>query len=180
MCRDIWHYISIGYFNQKFKENEVGSSTMPHKINPIDFENAEGNLLIANALFEFLSRKLPVSRLQRDLTDSTVTRNIGVACSHTIIGFKSILKGLDKIEVNITKINKDLEDNWVVISEAIQIILKREGINNGYELLKDFTRNNSNIGKDELHIFIDGLNISEEVKEELKKITPFNYTGVVS
>ena len=177
MCRDIWHYISLGYFTQKFKKGEVGSSTMPHKINPIDFENAEGNLLLANALFEFLSRKLPISRLQRDLTDSTVTRNIGVACSHTIIGFKSILRGLDKIVVNRTKINEDLEDNWVVISEAIQTILKREGINDGYELLKDFTRNNSKIGKEEIHKFIDELKVSDEVKEDLKTITPYNYTG---
>ena len=179
MCRDIWHYISLGYFNQKFKENEVGSSTMPHKINPIDFENAEGNLLIGNTLFEFLSRKLPISRLQRDLTDSTVTRNIGVACSHTIIGFKSILKGLNKIEVNVEKINEDLNKNWVVISEAIQVILKREGITNGYELLKDFTRNNSKIGKEELHTFIDKLNVDNKVKLEFKKITPFNYTGII-
>jgi len=177
MCRDIWSYISMGYFNQKFKEGEVGSSTMPHKINPIDFENAEGNLMLANTLFQFLSSKLPISRLQRDLTDSTVSRNIGVACAHTVIAFKSMLRGLDKLTLNRVKINADLAANWVIIGEALQVILKREGITNGYELLKEFTRNNSVIGKEEIHNFIDELEINVDVKNEMKKISPFNYTG---
>lgn len=177
LCRDIWTYISFGYFTQKYNQNEVGSSTMPHKINPIDFENAEGNFMLAVSLYEFLARKLPISRLQRDLTDSTVTRNIGVACSHTVIGFKSMIKGLNKLEVNKVKIETDLEMNWAIIGEAIQTILKKEGIANGYELLKTFTRNNHHIGKTEFHHFIDTLDINEQIKIQLKSITPSNYIG---
>jgi len=177
LCRDIWTYISQGYFNQKFKKDEVGSSTMPHKINPIDFENAEGNFMLANALFTFFSSKLPISRLQRDLTDSTVSRNIGVAFSHTIIGFKSIMRGLKKLQVNKEKIDKDLVDNWIIVAEAIQVVLKREGIKNGYELLKQLSRNNKKVGRDEINMFIDNLCIDEEIKQELKNITPFNYVG---
>ncbi|MDY0254663.1 MAG: adenylosuccinate lyase [Tenuifilaceae bacterium] len=177
-CRDIWAYISMDYFKQKIKEGEVGSSAMPHKVNPIDFENAEGNLGIANALFEHLSEKLPISRLQRDLTDSTVMRNIGVPFAHTILSMNAIVKGLDKLVINPAAINADLERNWIVVSEAIQTILRREGYPYPYEALKDLTRTNKAISMEHLHEFIDRLDVKTSVKEELKKITPFNYTGV--
>jgi adenylosuccinate lyase len=176
--RDIWTYISMEYFKQKIREGEVGSSVMPHKVNPIDFENSEGNLGVANALLEHLSAKLPVSRLQRDLTDSTVLRNIGVPVAHTIIAFKSLLRGLDKIILNKDSMESDLEANWAVISEAIQTILRREGYPNPYEALKDLTRTNKTITRDELHDFIDGLKVTDNVKTELKAITPLNYTGI--
>lgn len=178
LCRDIWTYISMDYFKQKIAEDEVGSSTMPHKVNPIDFENAEGNLGIANANLEHLSAKLPISRLQRDLTDSTVTRNIGVPLAHTFISLKSILKGMDKLIINKERIEKDLRKNWMVISEGIQTILRREGYENPYEVLKEFTRTNARMEKEDLDDFIDGLEVSAAVKEELKQITPFNYIGV--
>jgi len=176
--RDIWTYISMGYFKQKIKKGEVGSSTMPHKVNPIDFENSEGNISIANAGFEQLSSKLPVSRLQRDLTDSTVTRFIGVPFGHTIIAIKSTLKGLNKILINEKAIEKDLEDNWAVVAEAIQTILRREFFPNPYEALKDLTRKNDVINKEAIHNFVDTLDVSDAVKEELKQITPQNYTGI--
>lgn len=176
--RDIWSYISMGYFKQKIKKGEVGSSTMPHKVNPIDFENSEGNIGIANAGFEQLSGKLPVSRLQRDLTDSTVTRFIGVPFAHTIIAIKSTLKGLDKLLLNKTTIENDLENNWAVVAEAIQTILRREFFPNPYEVLKDLTRKNDIINKEAIHNFVDGLNVDDSVKVELKKITPQNYTGI--
>ena len=176
--RDVWTYVSMEYFKQKTKKGEVGSSAMPHKVNPIDFENAEGNLGLANAIFEHLSAKLPVSRLQRDLTDSTVLRNIGVPFSHTIIAFKSIEKGLDKLLINDAKIHEDLENNWVVVAEAIQTVLRRENYPQPYEALKDLTRDNNKIDKKAMHQFVDGLKISNEIKKELKKITPHNYTGV--
>lgn len=179
-CRDTWSYVSMEYFRQKTKKGEVGSSAMPHKVNPIDFENAEGNLGIANALFEFLSAKLPVSRLQRDLTDSTVLRNIGVPFAHTLIAFRSIEKGLGKLVINDAKIYEDLENNWAVVAEAIQTILRRENYPNPYEALKDLTRGNNKIDKKAIHQFIDKLKIKEEVKKELKKITPHNYTGINS
>lgn len=175
--KDFWQYISMDYFQQKIIKNEVGSSAMPHKVNPIDFENSEGNISFANAIFEFLSSKLPVSRLQRDLTDSTVLRNIGVPISHTIIGIKSTIKGLNKLVVNKQKITEDLEKNWIVISEAIQTILRREGVDKPYELLKDLTRNNVKIDQKVFIDFISQLDISENVKKELLSITPFNYTG---
>ena len=175
---DIWTYISLDYFKQKINKDEVGSSAMPHKINPIDFENAEGNIGIANSIFDFFSNKLTKSRLQRDLSDSTVLRNIGVPFSHTVISIKSIIKGLDKLIVNKTKINADLEDNWIIISEAIQTILRREGYSNPYESLKELTRKNSSITKENLHKFIDSLDVSEKIKNELKVITPSNYTGI--
>ena len=175
--KDLWQYISMDYFQQKIIKNEVGSSAMPHKVNPIDFENSEGNISYANAIFEFLSSKLPVSRLQRDLTDSTVLRNVGVPISHTIIGIKSTIKGLNKLVVNKQKITEDLENNWIVISEAIQTILRREGVDKPYELLKDLTRNNAKIDEKVFIDFISQLDISENVKKELISITPFNYTG---
>ena len=175
--KDLWQYISMDYFQQKIIKNEVGSSAMPHKVNPIDFENSEGNISYANAIFEFLSSKLPVSRLQRDLTDSTVLRNVGVPISHTIIGIKSTIKGLNKLVVNKQKITDDLEKNWIVISEAIQTILRREGVDKPYELLKDLTRNNAKIDEKVFIDFISQLDISENVKKELLSITPFNYTG---
>ena len=175
---DIWTYISLNYFKQKIKKDEVGSSAMPHKINPIDFENAEGNIGVANSLFDFFSNKLTKSRLQRDLSDSTVLRNIGVPFSHTIISIKSIMKGLDKLIVNKSKINADLEENWIIISEAIQTILRREGYQNPYESLKELTRKNTSITKEILHKFIDSLEVNEKIKNELKVITPSNYTGV--
>ncbi len=178
MSRDIWLYISMDYFKLKINKEEVGSSAMPHKVNPIDFENAEGNLGIANAIFEHLSAKLPISRLQRDLTDSTVIRNIGVPLAHSFIAFKSLLKGLDKLEVNEKKINSDLEDNWAVVAEAIQTILRRENYPNPYEKLKELTRKNEKITKDSIQSFIDNLDIKDEIKKELKSITPFNYTGI--
>jgi adenylosuccinate lyase len=176
--RDFWTYISMEYFKQKIKEGEVGSSVMPHKVNPIDFENSEGNLGVANALFEHLSAKLPVSRLQRDLTDSTVLRNIGVPFAHSLIAFKSLLRGLDKIVLNQEALERDLNENWAVISEAIQTILRREGFPNAYEALKDLTRTNKPVGKNELHNFIERLPISDSVKEEIKSISPMNYTGL--
>jgi len=178
LCRDIWSYISVEYFKQKLKAGEVGSSAMPHKVNPIDFENAEGNLGVANALLEHLAAKLPVSRLQRDLTDSTVLRNIGVPMSHMLISFKSILKGLDKLILNEKAFELDLEDNWAVVAEAVQTILRREGYPKPYEALKDLTRTNTHVTKDSMHAFIDTLNVSAAIKEELKKITPHNYTGI--
>ena len=176
--RDIWSYVSMEYFTQKTKKGEVGSSAMPHKVNPIDFENAEGNLGMANTIFGHLSSKLPVSRLQRDLTDSTVLRNIGVPFAHTLIAFRSIEKGLDKLVLNDAKIYEDLENNWSVVAEAIQTILRRENYPNPYEALKDLTRGNNKIDKKTIHQFIDGLKIKYDVKKELKKITPQNYTGV--
>ena len=179
MCRDIWTYISQEYFKQKIVKAEVGSSAMPHKVNPIDFENAEGNLGLANSLFEYMAAKLPISRLQRDLTDSTVLRNIGVPMSHTIIAFQSLLKGLDKLIVNYPALDADLTNNWLVVSEGIQTVLRREGFPKPYELLKEMTRTSEeNIDKYKLNALIDQLNVSPEVKEELKSITPFNYTGI--
>ncbi|ODT35481.1 MAG: adenylosuccinate lyase [Niabella sp. SCN 42-15] len=179
LCLDIWTYISMEYFKQKTKPGEVGSSAMPHKVNPIDFENAEGNLGIANSLLEHLSAKLPVSRLQRDLTDSTVLRNIGVPVAHTIIAIKSIEKGLGKLVLNATKLNDDLEHNWAVVAEAIQTILRREKYPNPYEALKELTRGKAGITKQSIHEFIKGLKVSTGIKRELKQITPQNYTGVV-
>ena len=178
--RDIWTYISMEYFGQKVKKTETGSSTMPHKVNPIDFENSEGNLGIANALFEYLSAKLPVSRLQRDLTDSTVIRNIGVPLAHSMIAYKSLLRGLDKIVLNEKKLKEDLDRNWAVVSEAIQTILRREGYPDPYEALKELTRGKEGISKKSLHKFISGLKVSKAVKDELKAVTPFNYTGIIS
>ena len=178
MCIDIWTYISHDYFKQKIIKGEVGSSAMPHKINPIDFENSEGNIGLANSLFDFLSNKLPKSRLQRDLSDSTVLRNIGVPFGHSLISFESILKGLNKIYVNEDKINKDIEENWIVVSEAIQTILRREGYSNPYEIMKELTRNNQKIDKESLHGFIDDLKIDDTIKKELKQISPYNYTGI--
>ncbi|HUR65190.1 MAG TPA: adenylosuccinate lyase [Chitinophagaceae bacterium] len=178
LSKDIWSYVSMEYFKQKTKKGEVGSSAMPHKVNPIDFENAEGNLGMANAIFEFLASKLPVSRLQRDLTDSTVLRNIGVPFAHTLIAFRSIEKGLAKLVVNDAKIYDDLDNNWAVVAEAIQTVLRRENYPNPYEALKDLTRGNNTIDKKGIHQFIDGLKIKDEIKKELKKITPHNYTGL--
>ncbi|XCF07336.1 adenylosuccinate lyase [Tamlana crocina] len=176
--RDIWTYVSMDYFKQKIKKGEVGSSAMPHKVNPIDFENSEGNLGIANAVFEHLSAKLPISRLQRDLTDSTVLRNVGVPFGHTIIGFKATLKGLNKLLLNEAKFAEDLENNWAVVAEAIQTILRREGYPNPYEALKGLTRTNSKINQESISNFIDTLEVSNTIKEELKRITPSNYTGI--
>ena len=176
--RDLWQYISMDYFKQQIKEGEVGSSAMPHKVNPIDFENSEGNLGIANAVFEFLSSKLPISRLQRDLTDSTVLRNIGVPFGHTLIGLKSTLKGLGKLLVNTTKIEDDLNANWAVVAEAIQTILRKEGYPNPYEALKELTRTNSIINREAIQQFISGLDVEDSLKDKLKTITPFNYTGI--
>ncbi len=176
--RDMWQYISMEYFKQKIKEGEVGSSAMPHKVNPIDFENAEGNLGIANALLEHLSSKLPISRLQRDLTDSTVTRNIGMPLAHGLIAIKSTTKGLNKLLLNQEEINNDLEQNWAVVAEGIQTVLRREGYPKPYEALKDLTRTNQHITKESISGFIDNLDLSKEVKDELKKITPQNYTGI--
>ena len=176
-CRDIWSYISIDYFKQKLKEGEIGSSAMPHKVNPIDFENAEGNLMIANSLFEFLSAKLPISRMQRDLTDSTVLRNIGVPIAHTLIAYRSILRGLNKLIVNTSKIESDLEENWAVVAEAIQTVLRREQIEKPYELLKDLTRTNSKITKEDIKAFIQNLSVSQEIKDELMNISPSNFVG---
>lgn len=176
--RDIWTYVFMDYFKQKITKGEIGSSAMPHKVNPIDFENSEGNLGIANAVFEHLSAKLPISRLQRDLTDSTVLRNIGVPIGHTLIGFKSTLKGLGKLLLNKEKLNADLEANWAVVAEAIQTILRREGYKNPYEALKGLTRTNEKINKESISKFIDGLEVSDDIKDELKAITPQNYTGI--
>jgi adenylosuccinate lyase len=178
MDRDIWAYISKNYFKQKIKEGEIGSSAMPHKVNPIDFENAEGNAGLANASFEFFASKLPISRLQRDLTDSTVLRNIGVPMAHTLIAINSTLRGLNKIILNEEAINADLDNNWAVVAEAIQTVLRRESYPNPYEALKDLTRTNQKITAATMANFIDGLNVSAELKLELKNITPFNYTGV--
>ena len=177
LCRDIWTYISMDYFKQTIRKNEVGSSAMPHKVNPIDFENAEGNLGIANALLEHFSAKLPISRLQRDLTDSTVIRNIGMPMAHTILAINSTMKGLKKLILNPEKINADLDDNWAVVSEAIQTILRRENYPQPYEALKNLTRSNEKITKESLHQFIDSLKVSAAIKKELKSFTPFNYTG---
>jgi adenylosuccinate lyase len=176
--RDIWTYISMDYFKQKIKKGEVGSSAMPHKVNPIDFENSEGNLGLANAIFEHLSAKLPISRLQRDLTDSTVLRNVGVPFAHTIIGFTSTLKGLNKLLINKEKFAEDLENHWAVVAEAIQTILRREAYPNPYEALKGLTRTNEKITQKSMADFIDSLEISNEIKTELKAITPSNYTGI--
>jgi len=178
LSRDFWAYISMNYFKQKIKEGEVGSSAMPHKVNPIDFENAEGNLGWANAIFEHLSAKLPISRLQRDLTDSTVLRNIGVPIAHTLIALKSLAKGIDKLILNETALAKDLEENWAVVAEAIQTILRREGYPKPYEALKELTRGNEAITKESIHRFIDTLKISDLVKAELKNISPQNFTGI--
>lgn len=177
LCKDIWTYISMEYFKQRVFKNEVGSSAMPHKVNPIDFENAEGNLGIANALFHHFSAKLPVSRLQRDLTDSTVLRNLGVPLAHTILSFQSIMKGLSKLLLNQPKIIADLENNWAVVAEGIQTILRRENYPEPYEALKDLTRGNDHITQETLSSFIDKLNVSAKIKTELKAITPINYTG---
>ncbi|MEM1407596.1 MAG: adenylosuccinate lyase [Bacteroidota bacterium] len=176
--RDVWQYVSMNYFKQKIKAGEVGSSAMPHKVNPIDFENAEGNLGLANALFEHMSVKLPISRLQRDLTDSTVLRNIGTPLGHMLIALKSLIKGMNKLELNENAISADLEDNWAVVAEAIQTILRREGYPKPYEALKDLTRKNEKVTQQSIHAFVDNLNIKEDVKAELKTITPFNYTGI--
>lgn len=176
--RDVWTYVSMEYFKQKIKAGEVGSSAMPHKVNPIDFENSEGNLGLANAIFEHLSAKLPVSRLQRDLTDSTVLRNIGVPFGHTLIGFKSTLKGLNKLLLNEAKFAEDLENNWAVVAEAIQTILRREAYPNPYEALKGLTRTNEKINQQSISNFINTLDVSDKIKEELKAITPSNYTGI--
>ncbi len=177
LSRDMWLYISMGYFSQRTIKSEVGSSTMPHKINPIDFENAEGNLGVANALFNHLASKLPVSRLQRDLSDSTVIRNLGMPYAHAIIAIASLKKGLKKLRVNETKIKEDLMENWAVVAEAIQTILRRERYPKPYETLKQLTRTNKKITKETIHNFIDSLNLADELKKELKSITPFNYTG---
>jgi len=176
-CKDIWHYISINYLIQKVNKKEVGSSAMPHKINPIDFENAEGNLMLANSLYTFFAEKLPISRLQRDLTDSTVSRNIGLPLAYTKIAFDSIIKGINKLDIGKETIEKDLNDNWAVISEAIQTILRREKISNPYELLKDLTRSNDNITKESISKFINDLPINQKIKDELSKISPKNYIG---
>lgn len=178
MTRDLWQYISMDYFKQKIKAGEVGSSAMPHKVNPIDFENAEGNLGIANALLEHLSAKLPISRLQRDLTDSTVTRNIGVPMAHGLIALKSTTKGLNKLLLNRDKISSDLEDNWAVVAEAIQTILRREGYPEPYEALKELTRKNEQITEESIRAFINQLDVNDTIKEELKSINPHNYTGI--
>ena len=178
LCRDMWTYISMDYFKQRIKAGEVGSSAMPHKVNPIDFENAEGNLGIANALLEHLAAKLPISRLQRDLTDSTVIRNIGVPIAHTLLSIKSIQRGVGKLIINTEAINADLERNWIVVSEAIQTILRREGYPNPYEALRDLTRTHKHIGQRELYDFVDGLNIPQDVRDEIKAITPSNYIGI--
>jgi len=177
--RDVWTYVSMGYFKQKIKAGEVGSSAMPHKVNPIDFENSEGNVGIANALYEFLAAKLPVSRLQRDLTDSTVLRNLGVPIAHQLIALTALLRGLNKLELNQEAINNDLEDNWAVVSEAIQTILRRENYPQPYEALKALTRKNEKITEKTIAEFIDNLDVSDKIKYELKRITPFNYVGVL-
>jgi adenylosuccinate lyase len=178
LCRDIWSYISMDYFSQSIKKGETGSSAMPHKVNPIDFENAEGNLGIANAFFEHLACKLPVSRLQRDLTDSTVLRNIGVPIAHTVLSIKAILKGLSKISVNKKIIDADLKANWIVVAEAVQTVLRREGYPEPYEILKDLTRKNRKVKQADFVKFIDSLQVDESLKVELKAITPFNFTGI--
>ena len=176
--RDVWTYVSMEYFKQKIKEGEIGSSAMPHKVNPIDFENSEGNLGIANAIYEHLSAKLPISRLQRDLTDSTVLRNVGVPIGHSLLALASLIKGMNKLLINEDKIALDLENNWAVAAEAIQTVLRREGYPKPYEALKELTRTNEKITADSIAKFIDGLNVNDDIKTELKKITPFNFTGV--
>ncbi len=176
--KDVWQYISLNYFKQKIKAGEVGSSAMPHKVNPIDFENAEGNLGIANALYEHLAAKLPISRLQRDLTDSTVMRNIGVPLGHTLLSLKSLEKGIGKLELNKAAIDADLEDNWAVVAEAIQTVLRKENYPNPYEALKELTRTHEKITQASIHKFIDGLEVTKELKAKLKAISPFNYTGI--
>lgn len=176
--RDVWTYVSMEYFKQKIKEGEIGSSAMPHKVNPIDFENSEGNLGIANAIYEHLSAKLPISRLQRDLTDSTVLRNVGVPIGHSLLALSSMIKGMNKLLINEGKITADLENNWVVAAEAIQTVLRREGYPKPYEALKELTRTNEKITAASIAKFIDGLNVSDDIKDELKQITPFNFTGV--
>lgn len=178
LSRDMWQYISMEYFKQKIKEGEIGSSAMPHKVNPIDFENAEGNLGLANAIFEHLSAKLPVSRLQRDLTDSTVLRNIGSPFAHSLIAFQALMKGLNKVILNEAAIESDLEKNWAVVAEGIQTVLRREGYPKPYEALKELTRTNTTITKESIHNFIETLNVSDVIKVELKRISPYNYTGV--
>jgi adenylosuccinate lyase len=175
--RDVWQYVAMEYFKQKISEGEIGSSAMPHKVNPIDFENAEGNLGFANAIFEHLSSKLPVSRLQRDLTDSTVLRNIGVPLAHTYVAFKSLLKGMSKLQLNKAAIDRDLDENWAVVAEAIQTVLRKEGYPNPYEALKELTRKNAKISREGITAFIAGLDVSDVVKNRLREITPFNYTG---
>ena len=177
LCRDIWTYIAMDYFKQKLVKGEVGSSAMPHKVNPIDFENAEGNLGMANAIYQFLSGKLPISRLQRDLTDSTVLRNVGVPFAHSLIAFKSLLKGLSKLDLNRAKLEEDLNNNMAVLAEAIQTVLRRESFPKPYEALKELTRGNSRITKEIIDDFIDGLAVNDNIKAELKAITPSNYTG---
>jgi adenylosuccinate lyase len=177
--RDVWQYVSMNYFKQKIKAGEVGSSAMPHKVNPIDFENAEGNLGIANALYEHLAAKLPISRLQRDLTDSTVLRNIGVPIGHTLLALKSLEKGIGKLELNKTAIDADLEENWAVVAEAIQTVLRKENYPNPYEALKALTRTNEKITQASIHKFIDGLDVTPQLKVRLKEITPFSYTGIL-
>jgi adenylosuccinate lyase len=177
LARDIWTYISMDYFRQKIKKGEIGSSTMPHKINPIDFENGEGNLGYANAIFGHMSEKLPVSRLQRDLSDATVLRNIGIPIGNSILAFNSILKGLNKLIVNTEKIKSDLDNNWAVVAEAIQTILRREGYAKPYEALLELTRKDQKVTSETIRSFIENLDVSEEVKAELKEITPFNFTG---
>jgi adenylosuccinate lyase len=179
LCRDIWTYISMDYFKQQTKAGEVGSSAMPHKVNPIDFENAEGNLGMANAILDHLSNKLPISRLQRDLTDSTVLRNIGVPMAHILIAFRSLEKGLGKLVLNDAAIYSDLDNNWAVVSEAIQTILRRENYPKPYEALKELTRGKGPIDQKTMHKFIDKLNVTEKVKKELRAITPHNYTGLL-
>ena len=176
--RDFWTYVSMDYFKQKIKAGEVGSSAMPHKVNPIDFENSEGNLGIANAIFEHLSAKLPISRLQRDLTDSTVLRNVGVPFGHTLIAFQATLKGMNKLLLNAEQFDKDLENNWAVVAEAIQTILRREAYPDPYEALKGLTRTNEKITQESIANFIDTLEVNDTIKEELKQITPQNYTGI--
>ncbi len=176
--RDIWQYVAMNYFKQKIKEGEIGSSAMPHKVNPIDFENAEGNLGMANALFEHLAAKLPISRLQRDLTDSTVLRNIGVPLAHSYLAIKSLQKGLIKLELNKPAIDDDLENNWAVVAEAIQTVLRKANYPNPYEALKALTRKNEKITQESIHAFIDGLSVNDKMKGNLKEITPFNYTGI--
>lgn len=178
LCRDIWTYISMDYFKQKITAGQIGSSAMPHKVNPIDFENAEGNLGIANALFEHFAAKLPISRLQRDLTDSTVLRNIGVPFSHTIIALKSTMRGLKKLILNEATLQKDLDNNWAVVAEAIQTVLRREGYPKPYEALKDLTRTNTHVNQQTIAEFVDNLHVSDDVKAEIKAISPSNYTGV--
>jgi len=177
LCQDIWTYISMEYFKQKTKKGEIGSSTMPHKVNPIDFENAEGNLKLSNALYKFLSEKLPISRLQRDLTDSTVGRNIGVPLAHTLIAYKSLLKGFSKLILNEKALISDLDQNWAVVAEAIQTILRRELYPNPYEALKELTRGKAHITKEDIHSFVNDLELNQVIKDELKAITPFNYVG---